>query len=244
MATSITDFDPSNFDVHDLCKEYELDIQFQQLVLNLPFGVTFDAQKPDMPDPGDIIKPLLNAANTALMPLTPLFDIIDVLFLIKEVFDAVKSLNPFEIGAMIGKLIVKLDKLKKLIPQLSIPITIKSLLKLIIALCKAIKQDIEHIILEQSRIDLSAQRATKLGAAGMTAAITCAQANLDAYLTTVKNNAQPLNRFILLINLLCSLAGLPEVPTLDDLGSDALSVVAPLDSLIKALEAIDEKVPG
>jgi hypothetical protein len=243
MATPITDFDPSNFDIHDLCKEYELDIEFQQLVLNLPFGITFDAQKPDMPDPGDIIAPLLNGANVALMPLTPIFDIIDVLFLIKEVFDAVKSLNPFEIGAMIGKLIIKLDKLKKLIPQLSIPTTIKSLLNLIIALLLAIKADLLHIILEQSRIDLAGARAIALGSLGMKAALSCAQVNLDAHLDVLVNNAKPLNRLINLINLLCSLAGLPEVPTLDNIGADAAAALAPIDDLVVTLRSLRDKIP-
>lgn len=232
-------------DVHDLCSELELDLQLFGLFIEIPVGFNLEVEFPVIPNPGDVAGKLIAKANAALAPLSPIFDIIDILLIVKEVFDAVKSLQPPKIGNAIGKLVPKLDKLRKLIPQTSIPRTIRSIISVLIVLVAGIKADLQAILDAQSRIDLSAARGIALGALDLTAALDCAQANLDFQMELVRNNAAPLNRLIGAVNLFCSIAGLPELPSLAiEAGSDAASTLAKLDPLIAKLTKARNAIPG
>ena len=231
--------------VHDFCSELDLDLilKLYQLKIVIPGGIEINGQYTGIPDPGDVTRKLIDQANTALAPLTPLFDIIDVFLVLVEMFEAVASLSPPKIGKVLVKLKVKIDKLKKLIPQISIPIFITSVIDVIIVLLQALRDDVQRIIDQHSSLDLSRQRAVTFGSASLAASLDCAQFNLDAQLKIVQNNAQPLNRFLAILGLLCSLAGLPDIPTLDDLGEQASEALEPIDTLIKALKTFRDAIP-
>ena len=239
FPTDLSDINPS-----DLCRNYSLDLALYQLHIEIPVGFRLELEGPTLGDPGDISGKLLAKANAALAPLIPFFDVIDLLLALKELFDAIKSLNPFKIGQVLPKIYVKIDKLKKLIPSLSMPSSIKSLVKVIIVYLQGMRAQLLVIIQEQSNIDLSAKRALAFGAPGLTCAVGCAQVNLDFQLELLRNDAAPLNRLIGTVNLFCSIAELPQIPpvTLAP-GAKADEMVSPLTEAIDALQAFHDAIP-
>jgi hypothetical protein len=214
------------------------------LNITFPGGVNLSALAGlKVPNPGDLTGKFLGEVNAALMPLVPLFDLIDLLLTFKAIFDAVLSLNPPKIAAKIDAMLPKLDKFKLMIPQLSIPILLKGIVSVLLLFVIGFRAQLQAIIDAQARIDLSGARATALGSLDLQVAVDCAQASLDLQFQAMGNGAAPLNRLIGLLNLLAGLAGLPEVPTLDDLGESAEAALAPIDALISALRALYVAIP-
>jgi hypothetical protein len=231
-------------DVDSLCAEIDLDLSLLGLQITLPVGFNLEADFTGIPNPGDIAGKLLARANAALAPLSPIFDIIDLLLVLKDVLDAVKSLDPMKISKKLVKFKAKLDKLRKLIPQLSIPVTIKSVVNVLIVLLVGIRIDLQAIIDAQAKIDLAGQRAIALGNLDLQASLSCAQANLDAQMELASAQVAPLNRLIFAVNLFCEIAGLPKLPELSDLGEDAEAALAPIDKLIAQLGEVKKAIPG
>lgn len=229
----------AELDVHDLCAELTLDLSL------FDFDV-FDIQPPIplIPNPGDVAGDIIGKVNAALVPFTPIFDVLDILLALPPLLDAIASINPAKILKALAKFLEKLQKLKKHIPQLKIPKLVKQLIGVIILALMGIRNDLEAIIAAQSRIDLSAQRAFALGAGDLTAALECAQVNLDFQMAVIQNNAAPLNRLIGFINVFCQIVGLPELPGLNfEPGSKAADCLAPLDDLIDQLKKAQDAIP-
>lgn len=219
-------------------------LDLNALAILFPGAVEFTAQPGvTIPNPGDLTGKFIAEVNAALMPLMPLFDLIDTLLLIKGVLDAVKSLNPGKIAAKITALLPKLDKLKMMLPALAVPKLLKGIIAMLLLFLYGFRAQLQAIIDAQAKIDLSAARAEALGCLDLKASVDCAQASVDIQFKAMQNSAAPLNRLIGVINLLAGLAGLPEVPTMANLGADASAALAPIDALISILKAMYDALP-
>jgi len=88
-------------DLETLC--VELTVAPQQLSVTFPGGATLTPGLPDLgiPDPLQLAKQLLGQANTALAPLAPVFNLIDVALAlfnaVKAIPDAIFHLDPSKI---------------------------------------------------------------------------------------------------------------------------------------------------
>jgi len=234
----------ADLSVHDLCRELELDESLFDLKIDVPVGFTLEVEGPVLPNPGDVAGKLLGKLNTALAPFVPIFDGVETLLVLVDVLDAVSSLNPIKILDALKKFIAKVDKFKKLIPQLSLPITIKGTVKVLLVLVVGFKAELLAIAAAQAKVDLAAARAIALGNADLTAAVDCAQADVDFSIGVVANNAAPLNRLLTTLNLFCKIAGLPELPTLTfEAGASVNSMLTPLDALADALQTVHDAIP-
>ena len=237
--------DLADLSPHDLCKEYELDLSLFGLNIELPVGFKLELEGPVIPFPGDVSGRLLGKVNAALAPLSPFFDVLDLLLAFKDLFEAFASLNPFKIAGVLPKVLAKIDKLKKLIPVLSMPASIKSIVKVLIVYVTGMRTQIQLIIEAQSSIDLSAARALKFGAPDLTIAVGCAQANVNFQLDLLRNDAAPLNRLIAAVNVFCDLAQLPHLPPVTIApGAAAADIVEPLTVTIDALQSFHDALPG
>lgn len=227
------------------CVSVDLDIEFLQLKITLPLGFDLELEGPILPNPGDISGRMLAQANAALAPFSPIFDIVDLALVLVELFNALKKIpNLAKFTGLLPKLKVRVDKLKKLIPQLSVPTSIKSIIQVLIVFLLGLKLEIEAIIKAQAQIDLSRQRAIALGLADLALSLDCSQANLDFQLDLAFANTAPLNRFINTINVFCDVAGIDGIPPLVlDPGAGASGAVAPIDDLIRRLEKLRDAVP-
>lgn len=191
-------------------------------------------------DPATILRAFLGSINTALAPLTPVFNIIDVVFAIKECIDAVPKLlteGPAPLLQCIPGLVEKLEKLVGLLPPASVPLLIRSIIQALIVFLQGLKIDIRSMAASLERILAASLRGTELGNVRLQAVADCAQSNWDIQLANLNASAAPMNRLMGLLNIFLELIGLPciSVP-LGTLPAQADEASAIIDTAIQILE--------
>jgi len=227
----------------------DLKVTSQELCITFPGGAEMCVQIPGVPDPTDVSKQLLAQANAALMPLVPIFNIVDAII---ALFNCVKAIpdslgpppDPTKLAECIPDLAEKIDKLLKLIPQLSIPVLIAGLIDVLLFYLEGYRRQLEAIIAHQLRILAAATRAAELGNVQLRTVVDCAEASMDAYLQNLNEGMKPLNRLVGLLNLFLQLAGLPPIPDLANFGDDAEAALVPLDAVIDSLKTVRAGLPG
>jgi hypothetical protein len=236
-------------DLHEMC--VDLNVSVQGLSITFPGGAELSVQLPtvSIPDPTELSKQLMAQANAALMPLVPIFNIMDVVL---ALFQCVKAIpdslgpppDPTKLAECIPDLAAKANKLLKLIPQLSIPLMIVGLIDVLIAFLEGIRGQLKAIIDAQVRIAQAAARAAELGNAKLQLVVDCANANIDAQMKSIGEGAAPVNRLIGVINLFMEFAGLPKLPDLANLGTDAQAALEPLDLIVDQLKTARSAIPA
>ncbi len=213
---------------------------------------------PELPDPFELSLPggvtiqrinLMEVIQPLLAPLMPLFEIVDT---IVAIFNCVKAIpdslgpppDPTVLAACIPELGAKVAQLLKLIPQLSLPILLKQLCKLIVSTLKEARAALVHLQKQMQRILEAVDRASNLADSGLMAIIACSRGNVGQEAANVGKMLASLGRLIGLVNLFFGMLGLPEVPDLSDLAGKPLDVVIePLDALILVFENAGNAVP-
>lgn len=208
------------------------------------FGIKLEIEPPIAADLMGITGKIMGKLNAALAPLSPIFDLIEILILLKEVLDAIATLNPYKILQLIKKFEKLLKRLLRYVPQLSIPRLVKGLLTVLIAFLVGFRAELQAIIDATTKITIAKQKAAVLGSLDLAASIECAEINLNASMTLLSQSAEPLNRLLTSVNFFGSLAGLPEIPGLiiDPAGS-AADALKPVDDLIALLTEIRNTIP-
>jgi len=221
--------------------------------ITFPGGATLGqmlAAGSEIPDPLDSVTNLLAQANSALAPLVPIFNIIDVVI---ALFDCVKAIpdslgpppDPTAIAKCIPDLAEKAAKLLELIPQLSVPLLIIGIIDCIIQFLEGIKQQVQAIIDRLVAIASAASKADELGDANLQLVVDCAKGNIDIQLQAMNDSLGPINQLIAVLNIFLGLLGLPEVPDLGALieSGDPDAAFEPLDQTIDLLKNIRDAVP-
>jgi hypothetical protein len=221
----------------------------QDLSITFPGGAELNVQVPSIgfPDPSEIAKQAMAQASAVLASLVPLFNILDValaLFAtVKSIPEAIISLDPGKILESIPDLVKKVSKLLRLVPQLSVPFMILCLIDVLLAYLDGLSGQLRAVIDQEVRIQNAATRAAKLGSAELQVVVDCAKENLAAQMQDLAAGAAPVNRLIALVNIFSQLVGLPQIPDLSDLGSDAEAALAPLEEAVKTLKGIRSAIP-
>jgi len=233
-------------DPHDVCAEITVDVDLLALKVTLPGPVEISLPTFTAPNTQDYVTKLMAQANASLAPLVPIFRVIDVLIALKAFASSVPGVisNPGKVVSALNDLLAKIGGLAAILPQLSVPIMLRSLLDLLIAYVAAIRVQIVALVQVKANIATAQTRATALGSAALQVTIGCAQVSLDAQMAAINAGGDPLNRLIGVINLLGGIVGLPAVPTFDSLGNDPEAALAPLDALSKTLVDLRAAIPG
>ena len=213
---------------------------------------------PEIPDPKALTLPggvtiehinLMEQIQPALTPLVPLFDIVDT---VVAVFNCIKAIpdtlgpppDPTVIAACLPDLAEKVSKLLKLIPQLSLPLTIVGVIDLLIDALLQARSVLLHLQEQMVQITGAVDRATELEDAGLMAIAQCAQANVAQEAANVGKSLAALGKLIGLVNLFMGMVGGPEIPDLSDLAGRPLDeAIEPLDAIVDALETARDAVP-
>jgi len=213
---------------------------------------------PEIPDPFQLTLPggvtierinLLEVIQPLLAPLMPLFEIVDT---IVAIFNCVKAIpdslgpppDPTVLAACIPELGEKVAQLLKLIPQLSLPILLKQICKLIGHTLRDARGALLLLLEEMQRILRAVDRATELEDSGLMAIISCAKTNAGQEAANVGKMLASLGRLIGLVNLFFGMLGLPEVPSLSELAGKPLDlVIEPLDALIEVFQNAGNAIP-
>lgn len=221
-----------------------------ELCVTFPGGATICAQYGyDLGDPSEITKSLLASLNSALAPLVPFLNVLDV---IKAIFDCIQAIpdalgpppDPSGIIACMPALVEKVNKLLELIPPFPIFKLVKGILEVIIQGLLGFKMKVLAIVAQQQRILQAGLAAAELGNIALKVVVDCATGNMDAYLENLNAELQPLNRLMGLINVLLKLVQVDCVPMLEGLTELAEEALEPLDVAIEILAAIRDAIPG
>ncbi len=221
-----------------------------ELCVRFPGGAQICASihATELGDPGEIAKDLLAQVNTALSPLQPFFNLLDV---IKAIFDCVQAIpdalsmppDPSGIIACIPALGKAVDKLLKLVPPIPIFELAKDILRVIITALQGVRAKLSAMLRHLARVLAAGVAAQQLGNLQLQLVVDCAQGNLDAQMENMNAGMAPLNRLIGVLNVLLQLAGLDCIPALSGFGELTANVLAPLDATIDLLQQLLALIP-
>lgn len=221
-----------------------------ELCVRFPGGaqVCASISATELGDPGEIAKSLLAQINTALVPLQPFFNLLDV---IKAIFDCIQAIpdslgpppDPTAIISCISALAKAVEKLLKLIPPIPIFELAKDILHVIIVALQGIRAKLSAMINHLNRILAAGVAAQELGNLQLQLVVDCAQGNIDAQMENMNAGMAPLNRLIGILNVLLQLAGLDCIPALGAFGELSDAILAPLDAVIALLQQLLALIP-
>lgn len=199
-------------------------------------------------DPAKIVSSMLGTVNAALTPLAPFFAVLDALKAIVDcvqaVPDAITQLDVTGLLACVPEMVKKLQKVLALIPQLSVPMMIISILDVIIVGMMGLRAQMAAMIRQLDKITAAAARAAELGNVDLQVIVDCSMANLEAHAENMNASMAPLNRLLGLINLMLELAGLPCIPSValgTEVGQAGLDAI---DVIIDVLQTAKAAIPG
>jgi len=233
--------------VSDFC--VEMTASPGQLCVTFPGGATLCAQTGfEAADLTGIVQSLMGSVNAALMPLIPIFNVMAVIEILVDLLKAIPALvgvppDPTKFLKLLPELVVAVEKLLAMLPQLSIPVMVVSILDVLIVALQGIKNDITAMINAVNRAVAAATKAATLGNVTLAAAASCAQANLEIQFQNKNAAMGPLNQLIGLVNFFMDLIGLGCIPTVPGLEKLSNEVTKPLDEIIKILSAIRDAIP-
>lgn len=220
-----------------------------ELCITFPGGATLCAQAGyDFGDPAAITRALFAQVNSSLMPLTPMFNTIDVAMKIVECIKAIPATigpppDPTALAKALPGLLEALEKLVAILPPLSIPKLVVDIIRAIVMGLIGLKGELTALIRQQARIIELATKAAKPGNIVLLSVLDCATQNFDAQLANLNTGLAPLNRLIGVVNALMEMAGLKPLPALDDLGDDPEAALSILDDFIDVLQTASAAIP-
>lgn len=218
-----------------------------QPTIALPGGVTLQAiSGTDTGDPTAILKGLMQAANPALAPFMPVFDLIAALQAVKKIAESIAPPNPIAIGEGVQTLAEKLSSLAQFVPQLAVPLMVKTTLDTIIAALEALQAKLAVFVAHNEQIAQSLERANTLpepARSALLSIVSCASNNVSIQLANENTALGPINRLIELLNTLLALIGLPCIPIVGGTGASQEAIDL-LGDVIAVLKLIQIPTPG
>jgi hypothetical protein len=192
---------------------------------------------------------LMDIVQPALAPLVPVFEIVDT---VVAVFKCIKAIpdalgpppDPTKLGSAVPELAEKVDKLLRLLPQVSVPIMVVRLLDLAIETLTGARNQFAQLQLQEQRVATTVNRASQLGDGGLLAIAECARANVQQEAANVGKQLASLGRVMGTINLLMGLIGGPTVPPLGGADGGSLDeLVHAIDTSLQILHTVRAQVP-
>ena len=183
------------------------------LCVTFPGGAEVCASLPsaNVPVIDDLMRQMFAQVNTALAPLTPIFNIIDAVIAVFDCVKAISTLNPQEILNCIPNLAEKIAELLNLIPQVSLVALVADVIDMLILYFKGIRNQILRQLAYYLRILDAQLAATRPGNIALARVLPCALEDLDQLLNWQNQSASPLNRLIGVVNVFLEIIGLGKL---------------------------------
>ena len=205
-----------------------------------------------IPGLADMPMDFFSQIGPAMAPLAPFFNLLDTILAIFRCLEAIgdfaTSLDPsgiFECFPALAKLI---DQLLKLIPYLSLPKMVKSIIKALAMLLRGIASDLRYIQSQVQRILDMIDRAATINDATLDGILVCSQKTVEDTVMSTAEALKGIGRIILLVNILMGLFGGPEIPCFGELIGDNIAegfdfIVDLLTTLAQILDEIADAIP-
>lgn len=192
---------------------------------------------------------LTSQLQPALAPLKPFFDLLDTVIQIfkcvKAVPESILQLNPFPLLQCLPELAQKIDQLLRLIPQLSIPHMIVSILNNLIALLNCIVGVVENLLAQTVAIARRIEQAADIGDPKLDAILECAQDDVAVLQQNAAEALAGVGTLIGLVNIFLTLIGADEIPDFSEALQDVPldEMLQPIQDIIRVLETIRDAIP-
>lgn len=187
--------------------------------------------------------------NAALTPLVPLFTIMDAVSALfdcaKAVPEAITKLDVTGLLQCLPDLVEKVGKLASIFPPLSLPVTIRDILTVMIAFLEGLRSDLEGAQRQLDRIAALSTAAQQPGNTSLQAILDCAQSFYSKVMEHTSNSAAPLNRLLGLLNQLLGLIpGVQPIPCIGGLDGVPSVIQDTLSAFIDVLTIVRNLLPG
>lgn len=205
-----------------------------------------------IPTAADMSTDFFSQIGPAMAPLKPFFDMLDTVLQIFKCVTAIPksilTLNPQELLDCFPTLAKLIDQLLKLIPQLSIPKMIKTILHNLAKLLRSIASELTYIQSQLQRIADMIDRAAQLGDVKMNGFLVCAQSDLQDSVLSTSEALKGIGRVILLVNIFIGMIGAEPIPCFGSLiennAAEGFDVVIDLlTGLATVLETMSKAIP-
>lgn len=205
-----------------------------------------------IPSLSDVNLAFFGQIGPAMAPLKPFFDILDTVLAlfrcVQAIPDAITKLDPSELLQCAPALAKAVDQVLKLIPQLSIPKMVKSILHNLATLLRSVGADLLYLESQLQRITDAVQRAASLNDHTLSGFLVCAQNTVNDVALSTAEALRGIGSIILLVNIMMGLFGGPEIPCFGSLVGENLDagfdvIVDLLTTLAEVLDSIADAIP-
>lgn len=206
-------------------------------LLTLPGGVTLEHIN------------LVDIVQPALTPLVPLFNIIDAVLAVFKGVEAIPKAiglppDPTALLEAIPELAKKVAVLLRIVPQLSLPLTVVGLLDLVIDVLRTAKTQLIHLQQQSRQLQGVVRRGTELDDEALLEIAACAQKNIEQEAANAIAGLASIGSLVALLNLFLSMLGQSPAPSPASLSGRSLDdAIAPIDSLADKLMAVRAAIP-
>jgi hypothetical protein len=192
---------------------------------------------------------LIEAAQPALAPLQPIFNIIDAVTGVLEVLQAIPDAlgpppDPTGLIEKLPALAEKVGRLAGLVPQLSVPLMAVNLIDAVIRELERARSQLLGLVEALARAAAAGQRATELGDPNLTRLVECAEEDVDTAAGNILSGLAAVGGVLGILRPLVAAIGGPQLPDLSSLDGDDLGqLVATFDELLAVLRAARGAIP-
>lgn len=194
-----------------------------------------------------LIEQLMAQSAAAMAPLAPAFTVINVVTAIVEFCQAIPELitNPPGFAEALQKLIDSAADLAGIVPPLSIPVMVASMVDVLILFMQGMVDEIETVAEQIQRITSAQAILDNLpnGNIDIELAIECADDLVNSRLQDLQNRLASGGSFISLINLFMQMIGLNPIEPPAGVELDVTEMVESLENVIKVLVGVRRAIP-
>ncbi len=244
------DFDNISYDICALIPE-----RVNLPPICLPGGICIEeipGELDKIPKLSDQVMGLINQLGSAMAPMKPFFDMLDTILALHRCVNAVPnalmSLDPTELINCVPALAEAIDLLLQLIPQLSIPRTVRSVIRTLATLLLEVAGDLRYLQNQIDGIVDQIDQAAHRNDAVLSGLLVCAQNSVKNQAFGLAEALKGLGRIILVINIFLDMIKVDPIPCFGSLVSQNLDrgmdVVADLlEDLAELLNTIAMMIP-
>ncbi|MCP4568967.1 MAG: hypothetical protein GY841_15435 [FCB group bacterium] len=205
-----------------------------------------------IPSPTEIPLQFMSQLGPATAFIQPFMNVLDTVIAVYKCIDGIvdfaTSLNPSELLECVPNLVEKINAMLTMIPQLSIPRMVISMVNALISLLSGLSTDLQYLVDRLDAIARGIDRAADLNDNKKKDFLVCAQDTMNESLSATAMAMQAVGRIILLVNIFMGLFGGPEIPCfgeiLDGATADVLQpIIDIIDALVDLLQQLVDMVP-
>lgn len=229
-----------------LCVQYS--ITPREVCIRYPVGQEICATLPQLTnaDQAELVAQLFAQLNSALAPLSPILDIVDIVLTIvdciKAIPEAIIKLDPTGLIECVPALLEAVNKILALIPALSLPLMLIDIIDGFILYLQAQAALLTQAAARIIAITNAALKAAEPGQFALAGTIDCINANFSIQIENLSSNNAPLNRIIGQINKFFEILGIPIMPCLA-IDIDPTIAAAQIQQLINLLLKLRNLIP-